>query len=63
VARKADGASFDTAIWAVGCAAAGMEEANWRRSEMVCMSNLRKEGVAWLTKHARGDLSVARLYA
>jgi hypothetical protein len=58
VARKADGASFDTAIWAVGGNAAGMEAARealrdglhvlWRR-------NLRKEGLAWLAKNACDD--------
>jgi hypothetical protein len=60
VAKKADGASFDTGIWAVGGDAAGLEEARetirdglhakWRR-------NLRKEGVSWLVKHGCGDPS------
>ena len=60
VARRVDGASFDTGIWAVGGDAAGMEEARealrnglhirWCR-------NLRKEGVAWLVKHGSGDPS------
>jgi hypothetical protein len=57
VARKVDGASFDTGIWALGGDAAGLEEARqtirdglhvkWRRK-------LRKEGVGWLVKHACG---------
>jgi hypothetical protein len=60
VAKKADGASFDTGIWAVGGDAAGLEEAReairdglhvkWRQ-------NLRKEGVALLVKHGCGDPS------
>jgi hypothetical protein len=60
VSRKVDAASFDTAIWAVGGNAAGLEEARelireglhgkWHR-------NLPKEGLAWLMKHPCGDPS------
>jgi hypothetical protein len=60
VAKKADGASFNTAIWAVGGDAAGLEKAREAIREGLHVKwhrNLRKEGVTWLAKHAYGDPS------
>jgi hypothetical protein len=58
LAKKADGASFDTVIWAVGGDAAGLKEA--REAIREGLHVLRKEGQVWLVKHACEDSSAAK---